>query len=104
MANNDNNEDKKFIELWEGEKIEVSHLDLLKDYDFIREVQAQLKDNDLGFVDTLFVLIGGKETFDKVREHIIAETGVFDIDKLGKITNQLLELFPKASSSSSKRW
>lgn len=97
-------EERKTIQLWEGEEVEVTHLGLLKDYDFLREVQTKLKDNDMGVIDTLFALIGGEETINKVREHIIAEKGVFDIDDLGKITKQLLDLFPKASSSSSKRW
>lgn len=97
-------EEKKTIELWEGEEVEVSRLDLLEDYDFVKDVQNGVKANDLSVVETLFALIGGEETFNKVREHIIAEKGIFDINELGKVTQRLLNLFPKASSSSSKRW
>lgn len=97
-------EERKTITLWPGEEVEVSRIDLLKDYDFVREVQKQLKENDLGVIDTLFALIGGEEVFNKLREHVIAEKGVFDIDEVSKVVQQLLGLFPKASSSSSKRW
>lgn len=97
-------EEKKTIELWPGEEVEVSRIELLRDLDYIRDVQKQLKDNDLSVIDTLFALVGGEETLNKLRSHIIEEKGVFDIDEVSKVTKQLLELFPKASSSSSKRW
>ena len=94
----------KTIQLWEGKEVAVEREELLKDFDYMRDLQEKIKTNDLGLVEQLFVLIGGEKTFNEVREHIIAEKGVFDYEELGKITEQLLELFPKASSSSSKRW
>lgn len=94
----------KTIELWPGEEVEVVREDLFHDLDYVKDLQHQLKENDLAVIDTLFALIGGEETLNKFREHVIAEKGIFDIDEVGKVTKQLLELFPKGSSSSSKRW
>ena len=96
--------EKQFVELWPGEKVEVTKLELLHDFDYIHELQQKMLKNDIEFIEMLFVLIGGEETFNKLREHTIEEKGVFDIDAVGKVTEQLLELIPKASSSSSKRW
>ena len=96
--------EKQFVELWPGEKVEVTRMELLHDFDYIRELQQKMLKNDIEFVEMLFVLIGGEETFNKLREHTIAEKGVFDIDSVGKVTEQLLELIPKASSPSTKRW
>lgn len=94
----------KYITLWEGKKVEVTKENLLKDFDYIKDVQTAAKNNDLELISLLFVLIGGEETFNEVRDHIVEEKGIFDIDELGKITRQLLDLFPKPKASSSKRY
>lgn len=96
--------EKEYVVLWEGEKTEVVKRELLKDFDYIKDVQTAARNNDLELISLLFVLIGGEETFNKVREHIVAEKGIFDVDELGKITKQLLDLFPKPKASSSKRY
>lgn len=96
--------EKKTITLWEGEEVEISRPELLKDFDYLKDIQKAAKNGDMEIITLLFVLIGGEETFNKVREHLIEEKGVFDIDELGKITNQLLDLFPKQKASSSKRY
>lgn len=94
----------KTIELWPGEEVEVVREDLFHDLDYVKDLQHQLKENDLAVIDTLFALIGGEETLNKLRSHVIEEKGIFDIEEVGKVTEQLLKLFPKGSSSSSKRW
>lgn len=96
--------EKEFITLWEGEKVEVSRKDLLKDFDYLKDVQKAAKENDLELIPLLFVLIGGEETFNRVREHIVKEKGRFDVDELGKITKQLFDILPKGKASSSKRY
>lgn len=98
------NEEKKFITLWEGKEVEVTRPDLFKDLDYVRDLQKQLKENDLGVIDTLFAVIGGQKTLDEYRNHVIEEKGIFDIDEVAKVIQQILALIPKASSSSSKRW
>lgn len=94
----------KQIELWPGHMVDVTREDLLHDLDYLKDLQRQLKDNDLSLVDTLFALIGGEETLSEFREHVIEEKGVFDVEEVGAVAKKLLELLPKAPSSSSKRW
>lgn len=96
--------EKQYIDLWPGEKVEVVRPELVKDFDFVRDVTSQIKNNDLDFVSTLFVLIGGEPTLEKLRAHAIEETGVFDMASVSKVIEQLMGLIPKASTSSSKRW
>ena len=98
-------EDKKSIELWEGYTVTVEHPQLLKDFDFITDLDEAYRKQDLKTITTmLFALIGGEDTLNAVREHIIEEKGYFDYEELGKITKKLQDLFPKVSSASQKRW
>ena len=97
--------EKKEIELWEGYTVSVERPELLKDYDFITDLDEAYRKQDIKTVTTmLFVLIGGEKTLNDVREHIVAEKGYFDYEELGEITKKLQDLFPKASSASQKRW
>lgn len=96
--------DEKKIELWDGFSVKVERLDLLSDYDFIKDLQKKAAARDISYIEQLFYLIGGEATFEKVREHIIEEKGVFDINELAKISEKLMALFPKASSPSRKSW
>lgn len=96
--------EKKTIELWPGREVEIVREELLRDLDYIMDLQKQLKENDLNVIHTLFALIGGEETLNELRQHIIEEKGVFDYEEVGKVTKKLLDLLPKAPSSSSKRW
>lgn len=98
-------EDVKKVELWEGYEVAVERPELLKDFDFVTELDEAYRKQDLKTITVmLFVLIGGEETLNKVREHVIAEKGYFDYEELGKITQKLQALFPKVSSASQKRW
>ena len=98
-------EEQKSVELWDGFTVTVERPELLKDFDFITDLDEAYRKQDLKTITTmLFVLIGGEETLNKVREHIIEEKGYFDYEELGKITKKLQDLFPKASSASQKRW
>ena len=96
---------KRTIKLWEGYEVEVVRPELLKDFDFITELDEAYRKQDIKTITTmLFVLIGGEKTLNDVREHIVADKGYFDFEELGKITQKLQDLFPKASSASQKRW
>lgn len=98
-------EDAKEIELWEGRTVRLEKPELLKDYDFVTDLDEAYRKQDLKTITSmLFVLIGGDKIFDEVREHIIEEKGFFDVEELGKITKKLQGLFPKATSASQKRW
>ncbi len=95
----------KKITLWEGYEVNVERPELLKDFDFITELDEAYKKQDIKTITTmLFVLIGGEKTLNEVRNHIVEEKGYFDYEELGKITQKLQELFPKDSSASQKRW
>lgn len=98
-------EEIKTVELWEGKTVPVVRPELLKDFDFVAELAKAEKEGDFQtLVDMYFVLIGGEPVFAEVREHIIKEKGVFDIDELGKILKKIQEIFPKAQSPAQKRW
>lgn len=95
----------KEIELWPGTFAKLEKPELLKDFDYVTQLDEAYRKQDLKTITTmLFVLIGGDKIFDEVRQHIIEEKGYFDVEELGKITKKLQELFPKASSASQKRW
>lgn len=98
------NKKPKTVELWPGKTVEVVREDLFYDYDYIKELQEKLRNQDVGLISMLFVLVGGEPVLDEVRQHIIAEKGIFDVRELGKITKQILALIPKASSPAQKRW
>lgn len=95
----------KKITLWEGYEVNVERPELLKDFDFITELDEAYRKQDLKTITTmLFVLVGGEKTLNEVRNHVVEEKGYFDYEELGKITQKLQELFPKDSSASQKRW
>lgn len=95
----------KKITLWEGYEVSVERPELLKDFDFITELDEAYRKQDLKTITTmLFVLVGGEKTLNEVRNHVVEEKGYFDYEELGKITQKLQELFPKDSSASQKRW
>lgn len=98
-------EGTKTIELWEGKEVSLERPELLKDYDFICDLRKAKKDEDVAtLVDMYFVLVGGEKVLEEVRQHIIAEKGIFDINELFKIVEKINGLFPKVPSSAQKRW
>lgn len=105
MSKNDNQTESKTVELWDGYEVKVERPELLKDFDFITDLDEAYRKQDLKMITTmLFVLVGGEKTLEAVREHVIEDKGYFDYEELGKITKRLQDLFPKASSASQKRW
>lgn len=101
----ENQEKAQSVELWDGYEVAVERPELLKDFDFITDLDEAYRKQDLKTITTmLFVLVGGEKTLNAVREHVIENKGYFDYEELGKITKKLQDLFPKAPSASQKRW
>lgn len=101
-----NNETKaKTVELWPGKTVELVRPELLNDFDFICDVQKAQKDNDVAeCIRLYFVLVGGDEVYNEVRQYLIKKTGIFDVNGLLEIAEKIGALFPKAQSSSQRRW
>lgn len=101
----DKKEELKTIELWEGMKVTLTNPELLSDFDFLVDFQEARNKQDIRtFVSMCFALIGGEETYDAVRKHIIGEKGYFDSNELLAIVEKIVELFPKAQSPAQRRW
>lgn len=97
--------ENKTVELWEGKEVEITRPELVKDFDFITDLQKAQKDQDLAtMVDMYFALIGGEEVFKETREHIIKEKGIFDVNELFEILQKISDSLPKATSPVQKRW
>lgn len=98
--------EQKTVELWPGKVVAVAHPELVKDFDYICEFNKAQKEQDIATIyQMLFALLdNGEQVFQEVREHIIAEKGVFDYEELAKITKKLNDVFPKASSPAQPRW
>lgn len=97
--NNDNNhENKKRIELWEGYWVDVN-TQLLDDIDFMEELsEAQRTDNLSEFITLIFAIVGGELVYNEVRQHIINEVGYPSIEKMLSIVEKIGEVFPKAGN------
>ena len=99
-------EEVKTVELWEGKTVKVANEQLTRDYDFITELNDAQRNNDIKtIVNMEFALLeDGENLFNEVRDHIIEETGVFDIQELGEILKKIDAVFPKATSPAQRRW
>lgn len=98
-------EETKTVELWEGKVVAIERPELVNDFDYITELNEAAKNKDLKTLTTMyFALIGGEKVFNEVREHIIAEKGIFDVNELYKIVDKINAAFPKAQSPAQPRW
>jgi len=99
-------QDIKTVELWEGKVVPISNAQLLRDYDFVVELNEAEKNKDVKtLVSMNFALLeNGEQVFNEVRQHIIEKTGVFDIEELLKIMGKIMDAFPKESTPAQKRW
>lgn len=96
-------EENKKIELWEGYEVEIDE-QLMDDFDFISDLNAAQRENDLAMLVTVyFALIGGEETFKAVREHIVNEKGYFSQQELLHVLEKINAFFPKAGGRATKR-
>lgn len=93
----------KKIELWEGYGVEFNE-DLADDFDFVTDLATAERNSDLAeLISMYFALVGGEEVFQKVREHIIAETGRFSSKALAEILVKISDAFPKVGNRALKR-
>lgn len=93
----------KKIELWEGYEVEFNE-DLADDFDFVTDLATAEKNSDLAeLISMYFALVGGEEVYQKVREHIIQETGRFSSKALSEVLVKISNAFPKVGNRASKR-
>lgn len=96
----------KTVELWDGKVVAIANEQLLRDYDYITELNEAERNKDVKtLVNMNFALLeNGDKVFEEVRQHIIEKTGVFDIEELLKVIQKITDAFPKESSPAQKRW
>lgn len=93
----------KKIELWEGYEVEFNE-ELADDFDFVTDLATAERNSDLAeLISMYFALVGGEEVFQKVREHIITETGRFSSKVLAEILVKISDAFPKVGNRALKR-
>lgn len=94
---------KKTIELLPGLTAEFND-QLLDDADFVTDLSNARKDEDYAEMITMyFAMIGGKDTYKKVRDHIEKEKGYFSQKELNKVLEVIIELFPKDGNRAQRR-
>ena len=92
----------KKIQLWDGYEVDFNE-DLADDFDFVSDLATAEKNSDLAELITMyFALVGGKEVYQKVREHIIEENGHFSSKALAKVLAKISDAFPKVGNRASK--
>ena len=96
----------KTVELWDGKAVAIANEHLLKDYDYIVDMNKASNNNDIEtLISMTFALLeDGQNVFDEVREHIIKEKGFFDAEELMAVVKKIQAAFPKAASPAQKRW
>lgn len=95
--------EQRKIELFEGFEVNVNE-QLLDDFDFMADLSTAINTNNVGdLVEIYMALVGGEETYEKVREHIIEENGYFSQEAFTVITKKIDALFPKAGNRASRR-
>lgn len=93
----------KTIELWEGFEVQVDN-QLLDDFDFTSELQQALTANDASTLATMYMaLVGGEETYEEVRAHIVEEKGYFSQEAFLKIMEKIDSVFPKSGNRAQRR-
>lgn len=103
MSDENNNENKKRIELWPGRWVEVDER-LANDFDFISDVSKAVREEDLStMVMCYFALIGGQEVLDEFRQYVINEEGVFSMDRVNEVIRKVNDCLPKVGNRAQRR-
>lgn len=94
----------KTVELWEGYIVEIANEQLINDYDYVVELNEAKNNGDIRTIFNMeFALLkDGQKVFEDVRQHIIEETGIFDIKRLLEIVEKISDALPKANLPSPK--
>lgn len=95
--------EKKTVELWDGFVVDVDEK-LIDDFDFTSELSEAMQNNDLKTLATMYMaLVGGEETYTKVREHIEEQHGYFSQEAFVKIVQKIDGVLPKAGNRAQRR-
>ena len=93
----------KKIELWDGYEVEFNE-QIANDFDFAQDLSRAFKNNDLAEIVTLyFALIGGEQTYNDFRDHVIAEKGFFDVASVRDLMKKIDDNLPKAGNRAQRR-
>lgn len=95
--------ENKTIELWDGFTVDVN-MQLLDDLDFTVDLQKAIADNDVAELIAMYMaLVGGDDTYDKIREHIEKEHGYVSQKALMEIMDKISAVFPKSGNRAQRR-
>lgn len=90
------------VELWDGYSVSVDTR-LIKDVDFLAELNEAFHNNDFKTIISMYMaLVGGQDTYDKIRAHLLETTGEFNIDDLTNITEKIDTVLPKGGNRASR--
>jgi hypothetical protein len=93
----------KTIELWDGFEVEVKE-QLMDDVDFMSDLSAAIQTNNVAELISMYMaIVGGEDTYEKVREHIETEYGYFSQKGFTEITKKIDNLFPKSGNRAQRR-
>ena len=91
------------IELWDGYEVGFNEA-IANDFDFAQDLSKAVKENDLAEVTTLyFALIGGEQTYNDFRDHVVSEKGYFDIAAVQDLIKKVDSNLPKAGNRAQRR-
>lgn len=95
--------ENKTIELWDGYSVELK-LSLFDDVDFLNDLNAAIREDNLSDVITMsFATVGGEKTYEDARKFITDKCGHFSMKELQKILDKIGECFPKVGNRASRR-
>ena len=95
--------EKKKVELWDGYDVEING-QLLDDFDYIQDLAAAQRKQDLPEVISLyFAAVGGEDVYLEVRKHVEDECGYFSQTELFKIIDKINAAFPKVGNRAERR-
>ena len=93
----------KTIELWDGFTVEFDQ-QMADDVDFMKDLSMAINNNDIPtMIEMYFDLIGGEDTYEKVKEHIVNEKGYFSQEALQSVLKKIDDQFPKVGNRASRR-
>lgn len=95
--------ENKTVELWDGFEVPVDK-QLLDDMDFASDLSSALNQNNMEDLVTMYMaLVGGEETYEKVRTHIEEEHGYFSQKAFLEIIDKINAVFPKSGNRAQRR-
>lgn len=103
MSDENNNENKKRIELWDGYWVDFDE-NLADDFDFINEFKEVTEKGDLSeFATMCFALVGGEKAYEDTRKHLIEIDGRVSFKAMDNILTKICNCLPKAGNRAQRR-